>query len=80
MPAPHVHKLLILLTKLKQRYPKAHGTHLAGHRLFVASAMLVCGMEMDDAYRRSSWVEVCRGLFSGPELTRMSTEMLAFLG
>lgn len=65
MLVPHVHKALILLTRLKQRYPKVHGTHLAGHRLFVASAMLVCDMEMDVTYRRSSWVDACKGLFTG---------------
>lgn len=75
LAVPTFHKALILLTKLKSRYPRASGTSLAGHRLFVASAMLACGMDMDDAYRRSSWVEVCRGLFTARQLGQMETEV-----
>jgi len=72
---PTFHKVLLLLTKLKSRYPRASGTSLAGHRLFVAGAMLACGMDMDDAYRRSSWVEVCRGMFTSRQLSQMETEV-----
>ncbi len=71
------HQVLILLSKLRGRYPGASGTSLSGHRLFVAGAMVACEMDVDDAYSNRSWMEVCQGLFTIEELRLMKIEVLA---
>ncbi len=71
------HKVLILLSKLRGRYPGASGTSVSGHRLFVAGAMVACEMDMDGAYSDRSWVEVCQGFFNSEQLRLMKLEVLA---
>jgi hypothetical protein len=71
------HKVLILLFKLRGRYPGASGTSLSGHRLFIAGAMVACEMDVDDAYSNRSWMEGCQGMFNSEQLRLMKIEVLA---
>lgn len=74
-----VHSALLLLTRLKQRYPAARGTPSSPHRLFLSALMLASKMSMDDTYANKSWVIVGQNLFSLSEVNRMERELFGFL-
>lgn len=74
-----VHSALLLLTRLKQRYPTARGTSSSPHRLFLSALMLASKMSMDDTYSNKSWVIVGQNLFSLSEVNRMERELFGFL-
>ena len=68
---------LLLLKRLKTRYPVARGS--SGHRLFISAFMLAAKMVCDDAYNNKSWTIVCQGLFSQREVNQMERELLGYL-
>ncbi|KAH9458154.1 hypothetical protein MJO29_005276 [Puccinia striiformis f. sp. tritici] len=74
-----VHSALLLLTRLKQRYPSARGTPSSPHRLFLSALMLASKMSMDDTYSNKSWVIVGQSMFSISEVNRMERELFGFL-
>jgi len=74
-----VHSALLLLTRLKQRYPSARGTPSSPHRLFLSALMLASKMSMDDTYSNKSWVIVGQNMFSITEVNRMERELFGFL-
>lgn len=80
LPACVTHQALLLLTRLKSRYPSARGTATSPHRLFLASLMLSSKISMDDTYSNKSWQIVGQGLFDLKEVNQMERELFAFLG
>ncbi|GAA5981236.1 hypothetical protein JCM10908_004033 [Rhodotorula pacifica] len=80
LPVSITHQALLLLTRLKQRYPSARGTSTSPHRLFLSSLMLSSKISMDDTYSNKSWQIVGQGLFELREVNQMERELFAFLG
>lgn len=80
LPISITHQALLLLTRLKARYPSARGTSTSPHRLFLSSLMLSSKISMDDTYSNKSWQVVGQGLFSLREVNQMERELFAFLG
>lgn len=68
---------LLLLKRLKTRYPVARGS--SGHRLFISAFMLASKMVCDDSYNNKSWTIVGQGLFSLAEVNQMERELLNYL-
>jgi hypothetical protein len=71
LPIAITHQALLLLTRLKTRYPSARGTSTSPHRLFLSSLMLSSKISMDDTYSNKSWEVVGQGLFSLREVNQM---------
>ncbi|GAA5850697.1 hypothetical protein JCM5353_004645 [Sporobolomyces roseus] len=80
LPISITHQALLLLTRLKTRYPSARGTSTSPHRLFLSSLMLSSKISMDDTYSNKSWQIVGQGLFELKEVNQMERELFAFLG
>ncbi|GAA6058562.1 hypothetical protein JCM10212_007001 [Sporobolomyces blumeae] len=80
LPVSITHQALLLLTRLKTRYPSARGTSTSPHRLFLSSLMLSSKISMDDTYSNKSWQIVGQGLFELKEVNQMERELFAFLG
>lgn len=80
LPLAITHQALLLLGRLKARYPSARGTSTSPHRLFLSSLMLSSKISMDDTYSNKSWQVVGQGLFELRELNCMERECFAFLG
>ncbi|GAA93519.1 uncharacterized protein L969DRAFT_51627 [Mixia osmundae IAM 14324] len=71
---------LLLLDRLKARYPSARGTSSSPHRLFLSSLMLSSKITMDDTYSNKSWAIVGGDFFALREVNQMERELFAFLG
>lgn len=80
LPIAIVHQSLLLLSRLKQRYPSARGTSSSPHRLFLSSLMLSAKISMDDTYSNKSWAIVGSNYFALKEVNQMERELFAFLG
>lgn len=80
LPISIVHQSLLLLSRLKQRYPSARGTSSSPHRLFLSSLMLSAKISMDDTYSNKSWAIVGSSYFPLREVNQMERELFAFLG
>lgn len=80
LPISITHQALLLLSRLKARYPSARGTATSPHRLFLSSLMLSSKISMDDTYSNRSWQVVGQGLFELREVNQMERELFAFLG
>lgn len=80
LPIAITHQALLLLARLKTRYPSARGTSTSPHRLFLSSLMLSSKISMDDTYSNQSWTLVGQNLFSLREVNQMERELFAFLG
>lgn len=80
LPVSITHQALLLLNRLKTRYPSARGTSTSPHRLFLSSLMLSSKISMDDTYSNKSWQIVGQGLFELKEVNQMERELFAFLG
>lgn len=80
LPISIVHQSLLLLSRLKQRYPSARGTSSSPHRLFLSSLMLSAKISMDDTYSNKSWAIVGSSFFPLREVNQMERELFAFLG
>ncbi|WFD34945.1 ABC-type xenobiotic transporter [Malassezia cuniculi] len=77
LPVVVSYHALILLKRLKNRYPAARGS--SGHRLFIAAYMLASKMVCDDSYNNKSWTIVCHGLLTLREVNQMERELLGYL-
>lgn len=80
LPVAITHQALLLLARLKARYPSARGTSTSPHRLFLSSLMLSSKISMDDTYSNQSWTLVGQNLFTLREVNQMERELFAFLG
>ncbi|WFD04848.1 hypothetical protein MVES1_000172 [Malassezia vespertilionis] len=77
LPMTVVYTALLLLLRLKTRYPVARGS--SGHRLFISAFMLATKMLCDDSYNNKSWAIVGQGLFTLVEINQMERELLGYL-
>ena len=77
LPTAVTYYALLLLKRLKTRYPVARGS--SGHRLFIAAFMLASKMLCDDSYSNKSWTIVGQGLFTLTEINQMERELLSYL-
>lgn len=68
---------LILLQRLKSRFPTAQGS--SGHRLFTSTLMMAAKIFLDDAYSNKSWVTITQGMFPLREINQMEREICKFL-
>lgn len=68
---------LLLLQRLKERFPFARGS--AGHPLFLSAFMLASKSLCDDTYSNKSWVIVGQDYFSLVEVNHMERELFSFL-
>ncbi|KAM6502521.1 hypothetical protein JOM56_002498 [Amanita muscaria] len=68
---------LILLQRLKARFPSAKGS--SGHRLFISAYMIASKVLCDDTYSNKSWTIVAQGLFNLREINQMEREMCSYL-
>lgn len=68
---------LILLQRLKARYPSARGS--SGHRLFISAFMIASKVVCDDTYSNQSWCIVAQKMFSLKEMNQMEREMCGYL-
>ncbi|KAK0460949.1 uncharacterized protein EV420DRAFT_1529340 [Desarmillaria tabescens] len=64
---------LILLQRLKARFPTARGS--SGHRLFLSAFMIASKIICDDTYSNKSWTIVGQGMFNLREINQMEREM-----
>ncbi|TIA91241.1 hypothetical protein E3P99_01173 [Wallemia hederae] len=69
---------LVLLHRLKRRFPNATGS--AGQRLYLAALMISSKVNNDDTFANSSWHIVARGQFTLKEINQMERELFAHLG
>lgn len=77
LPLVVTYYALVLLKRLKTRYPVARGS--SGHRLFISALMLASKMLCDDSYNNKSWTIVGQGLFALEEVNQMERELLTYL-
>lgn len=68
---------LMLLQKLKDRFPSAQGS--SGSRLFLSAYMIAQKVICDDIYSNKSWAIVGQGLFSLREINQMERELCGYL-
>ncbi|KAF8891780.1 hypothetical protein BD779DRAFT_1610504 [Infundibulicybe gibba] len=68
---------LILLQRLKARFPTARGS--SGHRLFISAFMIASKVMCDDTYSNKSWSIVAQGMFALREINQMEREMCNYL-
>lgn len=68
---------LILLQRLKARFPTARGS--SGHRLFLSAFMIASKVICDDTYSNKSWTIVGQGMFNLREVNQMEREMCSYL-
>ncbi|KAK0454655.1 uncharacterized protein ARMOST_01090 [Armillaria ostoyae] len=68
---------LILLQRLKARFPTARGS--SGHRLFLSAFMIASKIICDDTYSNKSWTIVGQGMFNLREINQMEREMCLYL-
>lgn len=68
---------LLLLQRLKTRYPSAKGS--SGHRLFISAFMIASKVICDDTYSNASWCIVAQKMFTLKEMNQMEREMCGYL-
>ncbi|KAG6857196.1 hypothetical protein H0H87_008262 [Tephrocybe sp. NHM501043] len=68
---------LILLQRLKARFPTARGS--SGHRLWISAYMISSKVICDDTYSNKSWGIVAQGMFNLREINQMEREMCNYL-
>jgi hypothetical protein len=68
---------LVLLQRLKARFPTARGS--SGHRLFISAFMIASKVICDDTYSNKSWSIVGQGMFQLREINQMEREMCQYL-
>ncbi|KAG6864498.1 hypothetical protein C0991_009093 [Blastosporella zonata] len=68
---------LILLQRLKARFPTAKGS--SGHRLWISAFMIASKVICDDTYSNKSWGIVAQGMFNLREINQMEREMCSYL-
>ncbi|TIA73606.1 hypothetical protein E3P92_01530 [Wallemia ichthyophaga] len=68
---------LILLQRLKARYPNAKGS--SGHRLWLAAIMITNKMFNDDSFTNQSWYIASQQIFSQREVNAVERELFGYL-
>ncbi|KAG6837079.1 hypothetical protein H0H93_015347 [Arthromyces matolae] len=68
---------LILLQRLKARFPTARGS--SGHRLWISAFMIASKVICDDTYSNKSWGIVAQAMFNLREINQMEREMCTYL-
>jgi hypothetical protein len=68
---------LLLLQRLKMRFPNARGS--CGHRLFLSAFMIASKVICDDTYSNHSWSIVAQQMFGLQEINQMEREMCSYL-
>ncbi|KAL7413460.1 hypothetical protein BDY24DRAFT_388619 [Mrakia frigida] len=77
LPALVTTSALLLLSRLKMRFPAARGS--SGHRLFISAFMMASKVLCDDTYSNKSWCIVAQQMFALKEVNQMEREMLGYL-
>ncbi|WWC70198.1 uncharacterized protein I206_104148 [Kwoniella pini CBS 10737] len=77
LPSVVTFAALMLLSRLKQRYPAARGS--SGHRLFISAFMIASKVICDDTYSNQSWSIVAQKMFALKEVNQMEREMCGYL-
>ncbi|WWC61878.1 uncharacterized protein I303_104463 [Kwoniella dejecticola CBS 10117] len=77
LPSVVTFAALMLLSRLKQRYPAARGS--SGHRLFISAFMIASKVICDDTYSNQSWSIVAQKMFALKEINQMEREMCGYL-
>ncbi|WRT66371.1 uncharacterized protein IL334_003326 [Kwoniella shivajii] len=77
LPSVVTFAALMLLQRLKQRYPAARGS--SGHRLFISAFMIASKVICDDTYSNQSWSIVAQKMFALKEINQMEREMCGYL-
>lgn len=70
---------LVLLLRLKGRFPSACGLPTSGHRLFITAYMISAKAMIDGTYSNHSWHIIAQHLFSPRELNQMERDMCIHL-
>lgn len=68
---------MILLQRLKSRYPNAKGS--SGHRLWLAAIMITNKMFNDDSFTNQSWYIASQEIFSQREVNAVERELFGYL-
>lgn len=68
---------LVLLQRLKARFPTARGS--CGHRLFITAFMISSKVMCDDTYSNKSWCIAAQSMFTLREINQMEREMCQYL-
>lgn len=68
---------LILMQRLKARYPNAKGS--SGHRLWLAAIMITNKMFNDDSFTNQSWYIASQQIFSQREVNAVERELFGYL-
>ncbi|OWZ62514.1 hypothetical protein AYX14_05372 [Cryptococcus neoformans] len=77
LPSVVTFAALLLLQRLKKRYPAARGS--SGHRLFISAFMIASKVICDDTYSNQSWGIVAQKMFALKEINQMEREMCGYL-
>lgn len=77
LPSSVTFASLVLLQRLKARFPTARGS--SGHRLFLSAFMIASKIICDDTYSNKSWSVVGQGIFQLREINQMEREMCTYL-
>ncbi|WVQ72590.1 hypothetical protein IAR50_002148 [Cryptococcus sp. DSM 104548] len=77
LPSVVTFAALLLLQRLKKRYPAARGS--SGHRLFISAFMIASKIICDDTYSNQSWGIVAQKMFALKEINQMEREMCGYL-
>ncbi|WVO22212.1 uncharacterized protein IAS62_003542 [Cryptococcus decagattii] len=77
LPSVVTFAALLLLQRLKRRYPAARGS--SGHRLFISAFMIASKVICDDTYSNQSWGIVAQKMFTLKEINQMEREMCGYL-
>nr|ODN88353.1 alternative cyclin Pcl12 [Cryptococcus depauperatus CBS 7841] len=77
LPSVVTFAALLLLQRLKRRYPAARGS--SGHRLFISAFMIASKVICDDTYSNQSWGIVAQKMFALKEVNQMEREMCGYL-
>ncbi|KIM38948.1 hypothetical protein M413DRAFT_419944 [Hebeloma cylindrosporum] len=77
LPEPVLFAALVLLERLKIRFPSTQGG--SGHRMFISAYIASSKALCDDTYSAKSWAVVAQGLFSLEEMNQMEREMYRYL-
>lgn len=68
---------LVLLQRLKSRYPNAKGS--SGHRLWLAAIMISNKMFNDDSFTNQSWFIASQQIFTQREVNAVERELFGYL-
>ncbi|RKO96655.1 hypothetical protein CXG81DRAFT_6, partial [Caulochytrium protostelioides] len=70
---------LLLLHRLKLRFPDSKGNEESPYRLLLSAFIVAAKTLYDDTYDNAAWVSISYGLFTTDEVNRMERELLQHL-